>query len=171
MTILKYGTKRIIMKKALFIIMATLLLVAGGCAKPAVETIDAELAAFVGTRSDAPLEGTVWELRTGEDYNRYLLFREGEISLFYGIVEDGELQRWSDFYSAPYALGNGVIATSLSYPLWGQKEVTQTAGVIRKAGGFSLYLDGDCYEYYGPYTEDLEGMWMTITVNIAPWII
>ena len=128
-----------------------------------------DLSGFLSTRADAPLEGTVWEHQTGEQYNRYVTFRNGEMSLFYGVVEQDELQRWSDFYSSPYALKGGLIVTELTYPLWGHREVTESVSVVKSKGAYTIDLDGDAYTYYGPYTEDLESMWMTITVNITPW--
>lgn len=128
-----------------------------------------DLSGFLQTRSDAPLEGTVWEHETGEQYNRYVAFRNGEISLFYGLVDAGELQRWSDFYSSPYVLKGGLIITELSYPLWGHREVTESVSVVKSKAAYTIDIDGEDYTYYGPYTEDLDGMWMTITVNIVPW--
>ena len=128
-----------------------------------------DLSGFLSTRADAPLEGTVWEHNTGEQYNRYVTFRDGQMSLFYGLVDAGELQRWSDFYSSPYALKGGLIVTELSYPLWGHREVTESVSVVKKKASYTIDLDGDAYTYYGPWTDDLESQWMTITVNIVPW--
>ncbi|MBR4757670.1 MAG: hypothetical protein IK084_02570 [Bacteroidaceae bacterium] len=91
------------------------------------------------------------------------------MSLFYGLVDAGELQRWSDFYSSPYALKGGLIVTELSYPLWGHREVTESVSVVKKKASYTIDLDGDAYTYYGPWTDDLESQWMTITVNIVPW--
>ena len=129
-----------------------------------------ELSGFLDTRADAPLEGTVWEHNTGEKYNRYVLFKDGEMSLFYGLVEPEEgLQRWSDFYSSPYVLKGGLIITELSYPLWGHREVTESVSVVKSKAAYTIDIDGEDYTYYGPWTNDLEELWMTITVNIAPW--
>ena len=128
-----------------------------------------ELSGFLQTRSDAPLEGTVWEHQTGEKYNRYVSFRNGEMSLFYGLVEAEGLHRYSDFYSSPYALKGGLIVTELSYPLWGHRAATESVSVVKSKSSYTIDLDGDEYIYYGPYTESLEELWMTITVNIVPW--
>lgn len=128
-----------------------------------------ELSEFLQTRADALLEGTVWEHQTGEKYNRYVSFRNGEMSLFYGLEAEEGLQRWSDFYSAPYALKGGLIVTELSYPLWGHREVTESVSVVKSKSAYHIDIDGEDYTYYGPYTESLEELWMTITVNIAPW--
>lgn len=132
------------------------------------QTLEQELSSFLSTRASEPLKNTIWEHQTGEQYNRYLYFSEAEVSLFYGLVEDGELQRWSPFYTSPYVLWDGVVATSLSYPLWGQTEHSQSASLIR-GDGFTIDLSGDTYEYYGPYTEDIEGQWMLIYAGVAPW--
>lgn len=128
-----------------------------------------ELSGFLQTRADAPLEGTVWEHQTGEKYNRYVSFRNGEMSLFYGLVAEEGLQRYSDFYSSPYALKGGLIITELSYPLWGHREVTESVSVVKSKSAYHIDIDGEDYTYYGPWTNDLEELWMTITVNIAPW--
>ena len=159
------------MKQFLILLAFTLLLLAGGCARVEVESIDSEIAAFFGTRSGSPLEDTVWEYSTGEEFNQYILFQDGQISFFYGRVEDGELHRWSEFFTAPYELRNGRIYTSLSYRRYGETEHTQKASVARMDGGFSLYLDDAHYTFFGPYAESLEWQWMTITVTIEsfPW--
>lgn len=125
-----------------------------------------ELSGFLQTRADAPLEGTVWEHNTGEKYNRYVSFRNGEMSLFYGLVDAGELQRWSDFYSAPYALKGGLIVTELSYPLWGHKEVTESVSVVKSKSAYHIDIDGEDYTYYGPWTDDLDGQWVIFYVAI-----
>lgn len=128
-----------------------------------------ELSGFLQTRSDAPLEGTVWEHQTGEKYNRYVSFRNGEMSLFYGLVEAEGLHRYSDFFTVPYALKGGLILTELSYPLWGHREVTESVSVVKSKSAYHIDIDGEDYAYYGPYTESLEDLWMTITAPIAPW--
>ena len=132
-------------------------------------TFDEGLASFLGTRSDAPLEGTVWEHQTGEKYNRYVSLRNGEMSVFYRSMFQDTLCRYSDFFTAPYALKGGLIITDLSYPLWGHKEVTESVSVFEYKSWYTIGLDGEDYHYYGPYTKDLEELWMSITVNIVPW--
>lgn len=156
------------MKYYILLFLAFLLL-AGGCVRSAVEDIDSGLASFVGTRADAPLEGTIWECQSGEEYNRYLLFQDGEVSLFYGLIEDGELHRYSDFYPAPYTLHKGHIDATLSYPLYGERILTESGSVQAVADAYEISLGKDVYHYFGPYTEGLEELWMTITVNIVPW--
>ena len=36
-------------------------------------------------------------------------------------------------------------------------------------GAYTIDIDGEDFHYYGPYTENLDGMMMTITVTIGPW--
>ena len=138
------------------------------CVKPGLPT-DAALASFLGTRADAPLEGTVWQYDAPGDYDRFLVFRDGTVSLFYGLVEDDAIQRWSDFYGAAYSLKDGEIVTKLEFPLWGEKEKTQKASVVKSAGSYTIDLDGDLYEICRADASDLDALWMTITVNILPW--
>ncbi|MBR6270158.1 MAG: hypothetical protein IKR30_06290 [Bacteroidales bacterium] len=158
------------MKHLLPLIVALAAVAICFCTKPAPVTSDYEgLASFLDTRADAPLEGTVWEHQTGEKYNRYVSFRNGEMSLFYGLEAEEGLQRWSDFFTAPYALEGGLIVTELSYPLWGHREVTESVSVVKSKGAYTIDIDREEYTYYGPYTEDLEDLWMSITVNIVPW--
>ena len=129
-----------------------------------------DLSGFLQTRADAPLEGTVWEHQTGEQYNRYVTFRNGEMSLFYGRIDPEGLHRYSDWYTAPYALKGGLIITELTYPLWGHREVTESVSVVKQKASYTIDLDGDAYTYYGPWSDDLNEQWMTITVNIVPWV-
>ena len=131
------------------------------------KTLEQELSTFLATRSDEPLKGTIWEHQSGEQYNRYLWFSEADVSLFYGLVEDGELQRWSPFYTSPYLFSGNWVEVALAYPLWGHTEYTKTADII-KGEGFTIDLSGDTYEYYGPYTESIEGQWMFIFAGVAP---
>lgn len=128
-----------------------------------------ELSEFLQTRSDAPLEGTVWEHNTDEQYNRYVTFRNGEMSLFYGREDRDTLHRYSDFFIAPYALKGGLVITNLTYNLYGRQE-TESVSVVKSKAAYIIDIDGEDYHYYGPYTESLEKLWMTITVNIVPWI-
>lgn len=132
------------------------------------QTLEQELSSFLSTRSSEPLKGTIWEHQTGEQYNRYLFFDEADVSLFYGLVEDGELQRWSPFYTSSYVLWDGEVRTSLTYPLWGQEEHTQSASLIR-GDGFTIDLDGDTYTYYGSKVNEIEGQWMLIIASPMPW--
>ena len=148
--------------------MKRLLLLLALIALSCTPTLEQELSSFLATRASEPLKGTIWEHQTGEQYNRYLYFSEADVSLFYGLTEDGELQRWSPFYSSPYALEDGVVTTSLSYPLWGHTEYTETATLI-KGEGFTIEMNGDTYEFYGPYTESIEGQWMWLFAGTTPW--
>lgn len=132
-------------------------------------TFQEELSAFLSTRADEPLNGTIWEHRTGEEYNRYLWFDSGTVRLFYGCEEDGGLHRYTDFWSAPYALVDGQLFTSLSYPLWGHTERNEMAEVIRSAGVFTLEVRGESYHYYGNDTQEIQDLWMVIFAHPVPW--
>ena len=63
---------------------------------PVVE-LSIQLSEFVGTKASEPLEGTIWEHITGEQLNKYVLFEDGAFKLFYGMVWDDELERWSEY--------------------------------------------------------------------------
>ena len=137
------------------------------CSKPAPQQT---LHDFLSTRAEAPLESTIWQHDTGERYDRFLYFHDAETSLFYGLIDDGEIQRWSDFYTAPYALENGRIVTSLTYPLWGESIWTENVSVVSSVDAYSILVDDERYEFVGTDASSLDVMWMTITVNIInPW--
>ena len=161
------------MKKFLLILCAAVLLLFAGCEKqlqPTQSIPNEEIAEFVGTRSvETPLEGTIWEFNTGEKYNRYITFDDKTVSLFYGLVENGELQRWSDFYKSLYTLENGVINTNIEYPLWGVLEYTRKTNVIRKGDGLMIDVDGELFHFYGTNLDEIEGCWMIIHVYVTPW--
>lgn len=127
-----------------------------------------DLAEFLHARSAGPLESTIWEHKTGEDYDKYLLFRGGEMSLFYGLTEGDELQRWSEFFSAPYYYDGGALITYLSYPEWGERVHTNEVEII-ESNGYTISAGGEEYTYYSPYTEDIEGQWTLIIAEPAPW--
>lgn len=163
------------MKKFILLFAPVLLFLMAGCAKaPLAED---GLASFVGTRASAPLEGTIWEHRTDDGFNLYILFRDGNASLFYGMygeapTPDGKvemLQRWSEFFTAPYTYEDGMLKTAISYRLWGNTETTESTSVVQAGDGYTLLIDGKTYTYFGPYTRDIETWWMTIFVTVAPW--
>jgi hypothetical protein len=56
----------------------------------------------------------------------------------------------------------------LEYPLWGKRELTEKTTVVRYNSEFILYLDDDYYEFVTTNPSTLDGLWMTITVNITP---
>lgn len=153
------------MKKIFAIVLATLMVL--GCTKQ-TPTFEEQVAEFLSTRATAPLEGTIWEHNTGEDYNRYIVF-DGNAKLFYGLVENNELQRWSDFYEAPYEFVDGFVITDIEYPIWGHKELTENAQVIKAEEGYVINVDGDEYTYYGNDLKEIEGQWMILIVTITPW--
>ena len=133
------------------------------------KTFNEELALFVGTRSSEPLEQTVWQHKTDEEHDRFIYFKDGEINLFYGCIENEEIHRYSDYYSSSYKYTNGYVVTNLEYPLWGKRELTEKTTVVRYNSEFILYLDDDYYEFVITNPSTLDDLWMTITVNITPW--
>lgn len=128
-----------------------------------------ELSSFLSTKASEPLEETLWRHVTGETYDRYILFKAGEIRLFYGKLEDDEIQRWSEFYSAPYTLGEYSVTTDLSYPVYGTNECTERITIIKSGQQFDIHTENETYTYAGKYTDTLEGMWMTIIATPVPW--
>lgn len=158
------------MKHFLLIIIAIFPLAL--CTRPEINNeaeFNTKLSEFVGTRAAQPLEGTVWEHKTTEDFNRYLLFLNGEASLFYGLVDNGKLQRWSDFYSSPYVLRDGTLETNLTYPLWGSTIKTESVSVVKLEDTFHISVDGESYTFLTTDLTGLDGMWMIIFANPVPW--
>lgn len=165
------------------VVLATAMLSA--CTKPAniVTPYDegpavvsaSELSAFFGTRSNAPLEGTIWVTADESEFNRYIYFDDGRIYLYYGEIEDGVMCRWSELYSAPYTLFNGKILTCLSYPSYGKTINTERLEIIRGDNNYTFTADGIPFTYvgdYATYAEDLQYQWMYIYANITrliPW--
>jgi hypothetical protein len=155
------------MRNKVILLLAALLLTA--CKVTPVD-IDAELASFVGTKADAPLDGTIWHHDTGADFDKLVWFSDGTMRLFYGLIESGEIQRWSDFYVSPYGLANGVIEVSLSYPNYGDIEYVNTASIVSVAGQYSIDIDGETYAFVGTDASDFDReQWIEIIVGIAPW--
>ena len=153
--------------RKVILLLAALLLTA--CRVTPV-SIDAELATFVGTKADAPLNGTVWHHATGQDFDKLVWFSDNEMRLFYGLIDAGEIQRWSDFYMSPYGLANGVIEVSLSYPNYGQTENVNTASIVSAAGQYGIDIDGEIYAFVGTDASDFDReQWIEIIVGIAPW--
>lgn len=152
------------MKKFLFLLMV---LFCVSCTKdePVQEP---NLYEFCGTRVDAPLENTIWGHETGGDYNLYILFEKGRANAFYGLI-DGELQRWSPFYSAPYWYDGCILRTNIVYPYFGEQVATQSLSVIRAGKGFEIDVDGKTFNFVTTNTETVRGMWVEIRVTINPW--
>lgn len=186
------------MKKATFpfLILTLAAMIAAGCSKtPIPETADPpqeesasdetlntsvleEFALYAGTTAEAPLEGTVWACDTGEEYDRFIWFSEGTANLFYGYYDylpksfggNYELQRWSDFYEAPYATDKDVITTNLKYPLWGETICTQEITVMKRESEFTIQAGKDIYTYDSKDPTTIESMWMIIYVDTpTPW--
>jgi len=127
------------------------------------------LSAFLSTKSTQPLENTVWKAPTGETYDHFLLFREGQVKFFYGLEEEGELQKWSPFYSAPYTLEQDGIHTDLSYPYFNHTIYNNHIGLIQSQGAFTIKTQDDVYTFHSMYTEDLEYTWVLVYAPITPW--
>lgn len=132
-------------------------------------SLNDEISEFLKTKSEEPLQCTVWECVTGGEYNKYLYFSQGEANFFWGIFENGEIERWSDFYSAPYELKDGKIWTDIYYPEYGKSENMYQISVIKSEGAFKIVADDEEYHYIVCNLEDLEYQWIIITVNITPW--
>lgn len=143
-------------------VLAAAILFSASCQQPSAE--------FIGTRSEAPLDGTVWQHKTGEDADQFLLFEDGEISLFYGLLCPEWVEYWGDLYTAPYGLKNGLLVTELEWPLMGQPEKVQRASVIRTAGEGEIYLDIILFRYAGVNLPLVEVVEMTIFAPIAPFM-
>ena len=127
------------------------------------------LSAFLSTKSTQPLENTVWKAPTGETYDHFLLFREDQVKFFYGLEEEGELQKWSPFYSAPYTLEQDGIHTDLTYPYFNQTIHNNHIGLIQSQGAFTIKTQDDVYTFHSMYTEDLEYTWILVSAPITPW--
>ena len=84
---------------------------------------------------------TIWEHQTEEDLNQYILVSDEGYSIFKGVVEDGELQRWSEFYPIE------------------EVEYFNAA----------LWYHARKFSYYGDKVSEIEVEWMSITVTIKPF--
>lgn len=130
-----------------------------------------ELSTFLSTKATFPLEETVWMEESDNEFHKMLLFKDGNVSLFYGLIDNGEMQRWSDYYSAPYNLSNSAsfITTELTYPIFGEKEFTEILNIIKSDSEFFITTDTDTYKYVGNYSSDLEERWTLVYIGIEPW--
>ena len=148
------------------------MMTAATCQPDEIESVVNDFITMIGTRSDAPLSGTVWECDMEGKYNLYLLFGdEGVVSTFYGKIDDEYgLQRWSDFYEGTYSVNKGQIGIDLTYPSWGESSAINTIGMVRVQDDFTLVSgDGLVFRYYGKDVEGLDEIWMTLFVDIMPW--
>ena len=157
------------MKRFLFFVISAILLFACTPKTEVETTFNQELSVFASTKANEPLEGTIWEHETGDEFNKYIYFHDGKANFFYGKITDN-LERWSEFYSADYNLNDGEVTTKIVYPFWGQKELVNTITVIKAGKDFTIEANGEEYKLTRHPAEDIDGMWMIITVNIAPWI-
>lgn len=129
------------------------------------------LAGFLSTRASDPLDGTVWMADSDEEFHRMLLFSDGCVNLFYGLIENGEMQRWSEYYSAPYALSNDatVVTTNLVYPIFGTHECAELLMVMKSEDMFTIITDLDTFDYIGHYNASLDERWTLVYTTIQPW--
>ena len=132
-------------------------------------SLNDEISEFLKTKSEEPLQGTVWEYVTGGEYNKYIYFNDGEANFFWGQYNNGEIERWSDFYSASYELKDGKIWTDIYYPEYGKSENLYQISVIKSEGAFKISSGEEEYHYIQCNLADLECQWIIITVNITPW--
>lgn len=160
------------MKKLISLLLMSLALVFCSCTQKLKEDISEEqtLSSLLGTRSEDPLNNTVWCLETGDTFDKFILFKDTKIKFFYGIFEDGEVHRYSDFYESDYTISKDerTIETDLVFPFYGEVCGVENLGVIKDSDLF-LNLDNESYSFFGYYNKGLEEHWMLIFANIAPW--
>lgn len=116
-----------------------------GCQKIEVETPEIDNIE-IQTKSTDPYDGTIWEYVTGERYNHYIYFNNDKVNRFLGDVNDGHLERWSEYNLTGYI-----------------------ADDIEVVDGKVLF-GGELYSKTDYPPTDIEDMWMSITVIINPWI-
>lgn len=133
-------------------------------------TVPQELSLSIGTKSTDPFDNTVWQCVTGERYNRYLHFHDGIVSLFYGAVWEGDLERCSEDYDGSYTIQGDCLLCSLAYPNYGGQLLIRTLDCLKVNGSFSLSSDIGIYDYYGRYTPDMDRIWISIIADIKPWL-
>lgn len=161
------------MKIKLFSLAMAALIMVTACSKQLapepLPSFQEELSSFLSTKASEPLEETIWKHVTGETFDRYILFKDGEIRLFYGTIDDGELHRYSTFYSAPYTLDDYSVTTDLTYPIWESNECTERITIIKSGQQFDIHTENETYTYAGKYTVTLEERWMSFIATPVPW--
>lgn len=173
------------MKKYLFYPVLAIALLCAGCTEPikqsevgpdsltaaTSENYREELSFFLSTRAFDPLDKTVWMADSDEEFHRMLLFSDGCVNLFYGLIENDEMQRWSDYFSAPYVLSDdgSMVTTELVYPVYGKRELSEGLTVVMCEDCFTIVAGQDTYEYVGGYTTDLDERWTLVFTVIEPW--
>ena len=80
------------MKSKLFSLAMAALILATACSKQLapepLPSFQEELSSFLSTKASEPMEETLWKHVTGETFDRYILFKDGEIRLFYGTMDE-----------------------------------------------------------------------------------
>lgn len=127
-----------------------------------------ELSTFTSTKGNDPLAETIWEYNTSEQFNKYLYFSNDTINLFYGMIWDNKLERYSDFFSAPYTLKNGVLYTNLIYKDWYTKEIYDI-DIIKSENIFYMNANGEIFNFTEYSSEDIKDLYTLVIVTIQPW--
>lgn len=158
------------MQRLMMILAVALMLLCGCDKKEEMMTINDCIAECIGTKAEAPLEQTIWEYTTGERFNQYLYFDGNEVKFFYGCydVEEG-LLRYTDFYTAPYELSNGVIKTEITYPNYGETEHVNQIDVIVMDNLCQISIGDKVFEITNYNPADIYEQWVEIIVGIYPW--
>lgn len=154
------------MKKAIILLVALATILSCTKQEPQTTILD-DFAAFALTRSDAAFDNSVWQHDTGEQFNIYLYFHDSTVSMFYGKVKDGELQRWSDYFDGTFSYVKDGIEISLSYPNYGDIVSVNYIDFLKADNCYTLTDNhGHTYTYYGQYTDNLEDLWESLTVQV-----
>lgn len=142
------------------------------CTKPIeIQEPEQELYEFLGTRASEPLESTVWEFNTGKEFNKYIAFRDGQASVFYGkTYENDEVVRFSPLYSNEYTYENKALRTSVSYPQYGETIFSEEVSIIKAKDAYTIDVNGEIYVFKTTDTDCIDSFEMTIIAIIGDWI-
>ena len=150
----------------LFALITAVLIAA--CVKLTLPTPEEEEEIY--TKANIELEETIWEHSTGEKFNEYIYFADGEAKFFYGLFDETEgLLRYSDFYPAPYVYEDGTISTSIQYTEYGKPNELNEIAVIELDGVFQLSANGKAYILADYNPADIQEQWFEFLLIIAPW--
>lgn len=161
------------MKKTLTIIImvAVIAIIAVCCInRPVEKPMNEKIANIIGTKSERPLDQTIWEFNTGEEFNQYLYFDVAEAKFFYGKFDTKEgLLRYTDFYSAAYELIDGKIQTNIEYPNYGDTEKVNNMDVIIVDNVCQITYDEQTFNLTQYDPADIQEQWVEFTIVIGPW--
>ena len=172
--------------KKLFTVILSVLLLTTACVEtkhnlgdfpetcvPGVTRIDysEELSTFLSTKAEAPLEETVWLSCDNDEFHKMLLFKDNTVNLFYGCIDNNEMQRWSDYYSAPYTIAEDgtYVVTDLTYPAFGKNEYSESITIVKSENIFIIQTENDTFKFVGQYNSSLDERWILVYVTIPPW--